>query len=391
MRAYGGVWSHARILKPSQQHFEVTLHSFSNTERFGASGNTEPIGTPYLQSQSYQNMIEAAGVDGLELRSILEKEGVNLSSTVSTTEFQLEGSESQIAATWSRGLTSRWMVGARVPYIQSKTQIQTQTRWSPGYLKLREKLNSHESTLSSAEERLEESRVQNFSENDWDEVSDEISYQGLGDIELLSQWLLGSTAQWKGAFRQRIHVPTGKNQDPYTYIKPNTADGQLDLGADILVDYSPTKKFLVTGIFGYTLQMADKQAVRIPDQSGSPANWKVDYEVERDLGDIFLGQFNTELYIFEKLSLHTGYEYSFKSSDSYSGSKFQAWQYEALGTNSEQKKELARIGIKYHSRSWRTGEVGQGQLVAGLEYLSIVAGENTPKIDAAAFDLSFFY
>ena len=387
-------WDQARLLPSGEQKVTFKVQSFETSEDYTGGGGVTSSGRNYGYTTRFSDLINASGDKGLEIRSLLKKQGVSENTPVYSTEFSMDTRETQSEITWSRGLTSWWMVGISVPYIQSTTKVKSQQRLSPEYQKLKQqmKVNNSDSSLDTFVEQGKTRPLElDLENNDYDPINGTVEYQGIGDVELLSQIKLLETNRLYGAFRQRLVVPSGKNEGPYTYFKSNSADGQMDVGLDALMDIQASNRWVLTALLGYTMQIEDTQAARVPDGSSSPMDWKIDDNVERDLGDIFIARINSVYKFFERYWMTAGVEVTQKSKDEYSGSQYEPWQYDLMESNTEEQRQLARLGFRYTSRSWRYSYLSRSHFTAGLEYLTVFAGENTPKADAAAVELSVSY
>lgn len=387
-------WEQARILPSGEQKVSFKVQTFETSKDFSGQGGQVSSGRAYGYTTRFSDLIDGSGEKGLEIRSLLKKQGVSESTPVYSTEFSMETTEIQSEITWSRGLTPWWMVGISVPYVQSSTKVQSSKKLSPEYERLKKQLkvnNSGKPISTFVEQGKSRPLELDLENNDYDQVNGTVEYQGVGDVELLSQIKLLETEKLYGAFRQRLVVPSGKNEGPYTYFKSNSADGQMDLGLDALMDVQASKSWVLTALLGYTLQMEDTQGVRVPDGKSSPMDWKVDNNVERDLGDIFIARLSSVYRIYERYWVSAGVEHTQKSQDQYSGSEYEPWQYDLMGNNTEEQRQLARLGLRYTSHKWRYSYLSRSQFTAGLEYLTVFAGENTPKANAAALELSLSY
>ncbi len=388
-------WNQARLLPPGEQKVTFKVQTLKTSTELSKGGVPVPAGRAYGYTTRFSDLIDRSGnKEGLEIRSLLKKQGISESTPVYTTEFSMETTEVQSEITWSRGLTPFWMVGISIPYIQSSTKVQSAQRLDPEYKRLKDKLKAH-NTEKPIDTFVEKGRLQSLEldleENDYDQVSGTVEYQGLGDVELLSQIQLLETHRLYVSFRQRLVVPSGKNEGPFTYFKSNSADGQIDVGADALLDIQAAQGWVLTALLGYTMQTADTQAARVPDENSSPMDWKVDNNVERDLGDIFIARLSSVYQLFEQYWMTAGLEVTQKTKDEYSGPEYEPWQYDLMEKNTEEQRQLARFGVRYTSRTWSYNDFSRTYFTAGLEYLTVFAGENTPKANAAALELSLSY
>lgn len=387
-------WNRARLLPSGEQKLTFKLQSFQTSTAFGADGSVQSTGHQYGYTTRFSDLIENSGDKGLEIRSLLKEQGISEDTPVYTTEFAMDTNEVQTELTWTRGLTPWWMVGISIPYIQSETKIRSSRKLSPEYQKLKGQLKANgnnqpvDTFVNKEKSKPTDLELEN---NDYDQVNGTVEYRGIGDVELLSQVKLLEQGSWYGALRQRLVVPSGKNEGPYTYFKSNSADGQMDIGLDALMDYQATQNWVVTGLLGYTFQLADTQAARVPDGRSSPIDWKVDNDVDRDLGDVFIARFSSVYQFLQNYWMTAGLEMTHKGQDEYSGTQYASWQYDLMENNTEETRQLARLGLRYTSDSWRYSYLSKTSFTAGLEYLSILAGENTPKADAAALELSVSY
>jgi hypothetical protein len=389
-------WDHARLIRQGQQSIHFKMVSSESAEAFGDRGQLSPSGSSYQTTQSFTQLGSALGdANAKRFESQLLKEGVDPASTAWTTEFSIDTRKVTSEILWTRGLTSYWMLGVRVPYLQSTTRVSSARVNSTTYQQLQAKYKSGRGktaqvvlqALSSDELDIETA----LAANEWEPVRETIEYQGLGDIELMSQVRLMASPSWFVSTRQRVVAPSGRNQDPYTFIRTDAADGQLDLGFDLLVDFRPNEQWVATTMIGYTAQLIDTQAVRVPVEGDSRVEWPIDPDVERDLGDYWLARINTAYRFMTRTWLTGGLEHMRKQKDVYRGSNQSTAQYDLLSAGTDEERSLARLGLRYSSPTWKYSITERSRWSAGIEYITAFEGRNTPHFEATAFEFSVTY
>ncbi|MEO0336774.1 MAG: hypothetical protein AAF202_10280, partial [Pseudomonadota bacterium] len=227
-------------------------------------------------------------------------------------------------------------------------------------------------------------------EMDWDAIEEEMTYTGLGNVELLSQVQMWQASSWLLAFRNRFMIPAGTNKSAYQPIPLGPDDGRMGLGADLLLDWQPRRAFVLTGTVGYTALLRDEVEARVPNQNESRWFWEVDQNVTRDIGDHVLARLNASSNFWKSLWMTAGYEYFQKYSDYYEGRLFDRESYERLEQNTAFTREAGRLGLRYQPR---LASSSQSDLTyaAGVEYLTIFASRTAPRIDGTSLDLQVFF
>lgn len=387
-------WDRARVIPQGQSQFHIRYTTHQTQQIFGNNGDSENLGA------GYQDVVRFSELGSHEDNSssflgVLRNEGVSPDAPAWTTEYALETQETTAELLWTKGVTSSWMIGVRVPFIESSTKISAKTTPSESYLKLQEKYQKSRgpkgSEVIETLQTSDEQKDQLFAQNDWNPVEETSVTRGLGDVELLSQFQMIQTTQYLASFRQRIVAPTGKSTTPYDYIQPSAVDGQTDIGADLLLDFRPTDVWTLTTSVGYTVQLADNQSLRIPVENQSRLVWQIDPDTERDLGDYWTARINSTWRLARRWWALAGIEHLNKQPDQYKGQVFSADQYEVLSEATAEERNLARVGVRVASPVWKHGLLDQSRWFAGVEYIKVVSGRNTPEIEATSIEWALTY
>ncbi|MCB0407244.1 MAG: hypothetical protein KDD34_03510, partial [Bdellovibrionales bacterium] len=111
-------WNHARVLSAGEKRIHFKSQYYSTANEFGSGGSLQSTGSKYKSQTTFRELARQSQDDGLQLKTLLEKEGISLDAAATETNFSLESRELLTEMMISRGVTSRWMIGLNVPYIQ---------------------------------------------------------------------------------------------------------------------------------------------------------------------------------------------------------------------------------------------------------------------------------
>lgn len=395
MGAYDPVWSRARLLPSGQTVVSLGGELSVQDAHFNRYGEQENLGSGLTQKFRFQDALPEDLRQSLEVQNYLLERGLTTQSVLSITEFKVERRDLKNEWRWSHGLTPQWMIGLRVPFLKSEAKIHEKRTYTEAYSKATKTgETSNETELEMArtvEKNTGELFSRAMSNNDWTDYDSMVEYEGLGDVELLSQWGVLQTHEHAFSLRQRLTVPTSQAPDPYKFIQLSSADGQMDLGVDTLFDWEPSRRWVFTALVGYTLQLPDTVSARVPNAFGNRAQGEVDQNVDRNLGDFATTQFLSQYRLYPGIWLTGSYTFEVKERDSYGGDEALPLQYEFMEEDSSHEYHMGHLGLRYVVKDsyWRQGR-GQ-KMAANINVYSVLAGKNYPASRSAALDIELYF
>ncbi|NQZ00834.1 MAG: hypothetical protein HRT45_09220 [Bdellovibrionales bacterium] len=379
-------WDHARILPVGKTSLEVRGQ---RSESQSASTDSAGFGSNGLQRLSYkQSLGEVLRQTGANesLLSTAQSNGVDLDQIISEAFLNIERDYSETQIRWAHSLTPHWMLGFSIPVVNATTRVSVETE------DLSNQLEGDVALLNrAARGKLTTQKFGELIEDmGWDSLEDELTYTGLGNVELLSQVQVWQERSWLLAVRNRFMLPAAGNGRAYQPIPVGPESSSMSLGADALLDWQPMRSFLLTGVLGYTTSLRDEVEARVPNQNDSRWFWGVDPNVTRDLGDHILGRINSSARIWSSVWMTAGYEYFRKYSDYFEGTVFDRESYRRLEEGSAFTRETGRLGLRYQPLKLSVNQTGL-VYAAGLEYLTVFASRENPRIDGTSLDLQVFF
>jgi hypothetical protein len=285
------------------------------------------------------------------------------------------------------------MIGLRLPLIYRHTQVETEVKVSDEYAGLaRSADHQTQSQLDPREMslRAREALDRKLERYDYEPLENDQREWTLGDVELLSKVLLWQNVDHVFSLRQRVALPTASSKSPYRYVNTQEADGQLDLGADIMWDYWLGRGWLASFTGGYTWQTPDQIPVRVP-AANEGVSGDVDLEVNRDLGDYWSASFYAEHSLAAHWNILGGYSFRKKARDTYDGGGFESDRYQALSRASRQEFHMAHAGLTYRADPFSRRHGVSNQFSTSLYLSTVLAGSNIPDSQLAGMDLQLLF
>ena len=212
----------------------------------------------------------------------------------------------------------------------------------------------------------------------------------LGDIKVVAKYNFVNNDKLVATGQFDVTAPTGKDQDINKIVDVASGDDQTDLGLSVFVDYLLTPEITLSGTVGYTNQLADKNAERIPEVSYSKATPDIDYNTKRNLGDMT----NVQLagtWSYKGFNLGAGYSYQTKDKDRYDGSEFASERYDWLEQDTKQKMESLQLSAGVDTIYLFRKKAFPAPLKVMVSYTNVLSGENVVKDPLYAIDFNLFF
>lgn len=250
---------------------------------------------------------------------------------------------------WAFGLSDRWTLGARFSIVAENRLVSRQKEWTSNEENQSRVLSRNQSVsgMGPSVPGDEEEGGQLF-----EGLSSGVRYH-IGDVEILGAYLVNRNPNGSWVLRHALVLPTSAPLDPYSIDPFLTNEGQLDLGLDSLWQWWWGSSWSVTASLGYLLQLPDIIAMRVPEKGRSFVDGDIDSDVVRNPGD----EVSAELIVFRKLTsswfVRTGFSFSRKEADRFSGRRFEGGRYELLSDHTAAKRQEGRFGITYEQQGLR--------------------------------------
>lgn len=210
---------------------------------------------------------------------------------------------------------------------------------------------------------------------------------GLGDIEIGLKYRLLNTNSLALATKTGFRLPTGKSDDPDLLTDIPLGDGQTDVGSTLLLDYRGIPHTLLTGMAKYTVQLADHQLLRVPDDGEFFTNKKEN--IKRNLGDRFDTSLTAEVSLLDVFNINTTYSFFRKEKDRFTSNL--GYYAKGLEKNTAQQKHSADIGIGFSTLPWFKEGSFTFPMDAGINVEVPLTGKNVAKVTTVNLEYKLYF
>lgn len=274
------------------------------------------------------------------------------------------------------GLTDELTVGAIIPFVAANTRFNVQFQKTP-FVASTPTLNA-----INFEEKVKSLATANgydYREN-WENF-------GLGDIELgfKYRWLNNDWVTL--ATKAGVRLPTGKPDNPDQLIDVALGDGQTDLGATLLVDFKGLPSTLLTAMTKYTLQLPDRQLLRVPNDQELFTSKKEN--IYRNLGDRVDTSLTAEVALWKVFNINTTYAFFSKEKDRFQSNA--GYYDKGLEKNTAQSKHTADVGIGFSTLPWFKEGSFSFPMDAGINVEIPLAGRNVANVRTVNLEYKLYF
>lgn len=210
---------------------------------------------------------------------------------------------------------------------------------------------------------------------------------GLGDIELGVKYRLVNALDWAVATKAGVRLPTGLVDDPDHLTDFGFGDGQTDLGATLLVDYTGVPNILFNLMTKYTAQLPDHQILRVPDEGDIFTN-KIE-NIKRNLGDRFDAALYGEYTLFKNFNFNASYNYFTKKGDTYKSAL--GYNDYGLMLNTYQMGQTIDLGAGFSTLPWVREGAFAIPMDLGVNFQFPTIGQNIVKSTALNFEYKVYF
>jgi len=333
-RAMGDFWSRAQVLSFNEVHYAFGTHYEKNKTESLTQGSQR-----YL-SVSWEVLTAATNGDiQRQLQTYAEKEGIRKKTSAAKMYWESKKEAVSLKPAVSYGLTSRWSVGLRgaVRINSTKNQYKLVPQKN-----LEKALNNGAELPGEVSEQILQKKIKS---NRFHSVEGRQEKAQIGDVDVLSKYLIYSDVNSEIAMKNQLTFPGGVHSSPYSLSRQKDNSGQFDIGLGLVGDHFMAKKWRLLSAMSYRFQMKDDVALRVPGPESSMDQPSIDENVSRDLGDVLESSLGAAYQLAQGVWLESGMTYWRKDKDRYSGSKFSAVRYEKLSENTEAQAGILNLGL----------------------------------------------
>jgi hypothetical protein len=378
-------WRRAQLVNAGQQVWSFQSSYQKTSDRFGTSGQVEPLGAKYARAVTWGQLLKTEGsAQGrADMESYMRSRGAKPNDIAATSTYQLEREDVGFSIDWAYGMTRNWMIGFQVPLTLRRTKVSSRVEMTP-VLAQGVGQQGQKSILSldnnQVRDKVKALAEEELSNSGYDNIPDQNQSWQWGDASLLSQFYLANAYRWNWALQQMVRFPTSQNPSVSDYLQATGDDGQVDLGLTSLMDYR-MRKWTLGARLGYVAQLPDSAKMRVTDGESAA----IDPKVHRDLGDWVWGALDADVRLTRRWGMDFEYAFLAKSRDKYKGAMISS------SRNTDQEVHQTRLGLLYNIGTSTSRRGVEKRWVASLGYTQPWIGKNSADAGKAAVELISYF
>jgi len=276
------------------------------------------------------------------------------------TNVDATASQKKHLLTFQYGLSNKVSVGFQIPYIKSNVSVKYGISGNNNASELLDAWKSVDpGELSSVINGL--NQLSSLSTDTFQELLSDAGYSNFGDFSEtgLGDVVLGGrynylnltntqSGDWINSFQGGFTAPTGKVYDPSEITAIDFGQGVWDFGAAHLLNYTPTPWFTFQHSLNYTYRFEGELLDRVREnESDIIPDASTEEMLNAKLGDKYWTAIGLKLDVTSFFSITSSYEWYWKDSDHYSGSRDK--DYTHLSGDTHKYLETLQIGASFSS------------------------------------------
>lgn len=394
----------AKVLPKGVRNLRLRPVLTGANDRFDHEGRLEPVGSAMNSQVSFSRLIDGkpsvgdrgnslGQLERAQLRSFLKSNGFNdLENAAGSTTGDVHVGASVLVPIVGYGVSKNWTLAAAIPVYQFQTQMKTGFVANAELERLGRLLVDRGMTKEYQElvKNMENPIPLKMQQFGYEPLANE-KFSSIGDIKLVSKYLLSQKENISLSMQNDLTVPTGKKPNHNKLVDLSSGDGQWDVGLGMIGEWVGPKAITVASTVGIVAELPQTMARRIPEYPDSALSPDVDENTQRDLGDQIYSQVHGRWEFLEGLALSSALGYQYKQADHYSGRKFESTRYEWMEAKTEQYLVSAQLGLGANTIAKFMRKEFIAPLEAGLNYTHVLAGKNVAQDGLWALDLAMFF
>ena len=363
--------------------------------KFSNSHESIDTGNAFVSKVTWNNLIssKATATEQAELQGYLLSKGVgDFNQQVGETSGALDVDATVQVPVLAYGVTDKLTLALAVPIVTLNVRVDTGFVANDHFDAITEGLADSANEVKGQEiDRATQDAINSKARAfHYDELLSEDKTTRIGDIKLASKYQLHKEALYSLTVQTDLTLPTGRQHDLNKLLDAPTGDGQMDVGAHLLSEFNLFKDFSLLALVGYTAQLPDHTAVRVPTTSVSSLSADIDLDAKRDLGDIVTTQLGANYHIWNGLAVRGAWGFQYKARDSYTGTRYDSHRYEFLSLNTEQYMHSAQVGLGYSTLRLFRQKRFPLPLEVNLNHSRVVSGKNVINDPITSLELAIF-
>ncbi|GAB4406941.1 MAG: hypothetical protein OHK0056_06510 [Bacteriovoracaceae bacterium] len=385
----------AKVLPKGVRNLTYKNVAADAENKYNSSGESLVIADPFFKEITFKDAIRGKidPVDQGAFEQAMLSIGATETDSFGQTTGQVNIKANVHVPIFAWGVTKRLTLAAAFPIIQSSTNVDTGVVHSNPSL--------HQQMKAALEAKGVSSKVAEFDNKMNDPIRaklEEYNYEPLknesttkmGDIKLIAKFMGHEDDYNRIVLSTDVTLPTGKDQDVNKVVDVASGDDQWDIGAGIGYDRVLNEDFTWANELSYVVQLPDQNPERIPLFDDSKVTPDIDYNTQRDLGDIAIATTSLK---FRKFgwSLGSGYSFQYKGADRYSGTAYSSERYKYLEQDTRQNMHSAIISGGFDTLDLFRSKRFPVPIILSITHTWVLSGKNVINDPLTTLDFSMFF
>ncbi|MEC7182924.1 MAG: hypothetical protein VXY34_10125 [Bdellovibrionota bacterium] len=384
----------AMVMPKGVRSLKLLRVSAGPTKNYDNVGDEKFLGDAMKKEVTYSEILKTKkGIDKAGIKGAMASiSGHNLDTVLMTTQGQVNIKADVTVPVFVWGVTEKWTLGFALPITKQSTNVDTGVEQTSELVSLKKYLATSGGVPNTANKLVSDTMnpvAKSLADKGFAPLKNETTTK-MGDLKIINKLRVFKNDKNMVTLGGELTLPTGEER---TYVNKLVdsagGDGQTDLAIGVNHDFKTMKYLTLSSGLKYTVQFKDNFAGNVPE-NGSPISDLIDYNMDRDLGNEFeaavAGTFN---YRGAKLGL--GYFYKNKEKDEYTGSKYDAANYEEMGKDTDQVMHSLLAKVGYDTITLFKEKKFPIPLSVSLTQSFVPKGKNVIADDMTTFDFSMFF
>lgn len=385
----------AKVLPKGVRNLSFKTVLAEASDKYNNSGTQVSVADPFFKNITYKDMImgKRDPVDKAGIIQVMDSLGASEDDQFAQTVGQVNIKATAYVPVLAWGLSKSTTVAVAVPVLKYSTNVDTGVVYTDNtqYNNFLRALEQRSAALKGAEfvNKMSAPISSKVREYNYEPLANEEG-SVLGDIKVVAKRKIFESDLNLLALQTELTLPTGKKANVNKVINVSGGDGQTDVGAGIIHDLVMSSHLTLSTQTIYTVQFADKEAMRVQERQDSKLTPDVDNNARRDLGDSFIGQVGLK-YNQSGFNLGSAYSLQYKEKDEYKGNLYEAERYSWSSQDTRQRMQAVQFVAGFDTlEAFKKGQF-KAPLSIFLNYTMVVEGKNVVKDPVTSLDLNLYF
>jgi len=385
----------AKVLPKGVRNLSYKNIMASAENKYGANGQSVSLADPLFKNITFADVIKGKTdpADKGAITQAMYAIGAKETDSFGSTTGQVNIKATAHVPVFAIGVSKKMTVAIVVPIIESSMNVST------GVIQDNQAMHDKMKAELSAKGVDDKVAELDYKMNDpIPSKAEDFGYKApvnenktvLGDVQMVAKYMAHEDDHNRIVFSSNLVAPTGKDNDVNEMIDVASGDSQWDIGLGVSHDYSLSDTVTFSSEMTYTVQLADQNPERVPFLDNSKATPYIDFNTQRDLGDILATTFSTK-YRNEGWNLGAGYSFQYKQGDKYTGSLYAAQNYHYLEVDTQQNMQTLILTAGFDTLSLFKAKKFPVPLMLTFGHSRVLAGKNVVNDPLTSVDFSMFF